>query len=166
MSYNRVHVRVKYILLVAHSAIEMIQFSRSTRHLFSLQLRMFLCRVIRRRLLLEFVRQRHRKSREDSTDVMRIVTGEGGTEKLCSQNGRINYCWNIAKCASKNGKMSLIAYVVHIILWGFLFLCDSCCDIGQIDRFSIIELFPLSSCQVIILIARMTFNCFSSCLMS
>ena len=35
-----------------------------------------------------------------------------------------------------------------------------CCDIGQIDRFSIIELFPLSSCQVIILIARMTFNCF------
>ena len=41
-----------------------------------------------------------------------------------------------------------------------------CCDIGQIDRFSIIELFPLSSCQVIILIARMTFNCFSSCLMS
>ena len=41
-----------------------------------------------------------------------------------------------------------------------------CCDIGQIDRFSIIELFPLSSCQVIKLIARMTFNCFSSCLMS
>ena len=41
-----------------------------------------------------------------------------------------------------------------------------CCDIGQIDRFSIIELFPLSSCQLIILIARMTFNCFSSCLMS
>ena len=41
-----------------------------------------------------------------------------------------------------------------------------CCDIGQIDRFSIIELFPLSSCQMIILIARMTFNCFSSCLMS
>ena len=41
-----------------------------------------------------------------------------------------------------------------------------CCDIGQIDRFSIIELFPLSSCQMIILIARMTFNCFSSRLMS
>ena len=41
-----------------------------------------------------------------------------------------------------------------------------CCDIGQIDRFSIIELFPLSSCQVIILITRMTFNCSSSCLMS
>ena len=41
-----------------------------------------------------------------------------------------------------------------------------CCDISQIDRFSIIELFPLSSCQMIILIARMTFNCFSSCLMS
>ena len=41
-----------------------------------------------------------------------------------------------------------------------------CCDIGQIDRFSIIELFPLSSCHVIILIARMTFNCFPSCLMS
>ena len=41
-----------------------------------------------------------------------------------------------------------------------------CCDIGQIDRFSIIELFPLSSCQVTILITRMTFNCFSSCLMS
>ena len=46
------------------------------------------------------------------------------------------------------------------------FVCYYCCDIGQIDRFSIIELFPLSSCQVIILIARMTFNCFSSCLMS
>ena len=41
-----------------------------------------------------------------------------------------------------------------------------CCDIGQIDIFSRIELFPLSSCQVIILIARMTFNCFSSCLMN
>ena len=41
-----------------------------------------------------------------------------------------------------------------------------CCDIGQIDRFSRIELFPLSSCQVIILIARTTFNCFPSCLMS
>ena len=41
-----------------------------------------------------------------------------------------------------------------------------CRDIGQIDRFSIIELFPLSSCQVIILIARMTFNCSTSCLMS
>ena len=41
-----------------------------------------------------------------------------------------------------------------------------CCDIGQIDRFSRIELFPLSSCHVIILIARMTFNCFPSCLMS
>ena len=44
--------------------------------------------------------------------------------------------------------------------------CICCCDIGQIDRFSIIELFPLSSCQVIILIARMTFNCSTSCLMS
>ena len=41
-----------------------------------------------------------------------------------------------------------------------------CCDIGQIDRLFIIELFPLSSCQVIILIARMTFNCSTSCLMS
>ena len=41
-----------------------------------------------------------------------------------------------------------------------------CCDIGQIDIFSGIELFPLSSCQVIILIARMTFNCSTSCLMS
>ena len=41
-----------------------------------------------------------------------------------------------------------------------------CCDIGQIDRFFIIELFPLSSCQVIILIARMTFHCSTSCLMS
>ena len=41
-----------------------------------------------------------------------------------------------------------------------------CCDIGQIDIFSRIELFPLSSCQVIILIARMTFHCSTSCLMS
>ena len=44
--------------------------------------------------------------------------------------------------------------------------CHNCCDIGQIDIFSRIELFPLSSCQVIILIARMTFNCSTSCLMS
>ena len=41
-----------------------------------------------------------------------------------------------------------------------------CCDIGQIDIFPRIELFPLSSCQVIILIARMTFNSSLSCLMS
>ena len=41
-----------------------------------------------------------------------------------------------------------------------------CCNIGQIDIFSRIELFPLLSCQVIILIARMTFNCSTSCLMS
>ena len=37
---------------------------------------------------------------------------------------------------------------------------------GQNDTIGKIELFPLSSCQVIILIAGMTFNCFSSCLMS
>ena len=43
---------------------------------------------------------------------------------------------------------------------------EVCCNIGQIDIFSRIELFPLSSCQVIILIARMTFNCSTSCLMS
>ena len=43
---------------------------------------------------------------------------------------------------------------------------ERCCDIGQIDIFSRIELFPLSSCQVIILIARMTFNCSTSCLMN
>ena len=49
-----------------------------------------------------------------------------------------------------------------------------CCDIGQTcigkrckdDIFPRIELFPLSSCQVIILIARMTFNCSTSYLMS
>ena len=41
-----------------------------------------------------------------------------------------------------------------------------CCNIGQIDIFSIIELFPLSSCHVIILIARMTFHCSTSYLMS
>ena len=34
----------------------------------------------------------------------------------------------------------------------------------QDDIFPRIELFPLSSCQVIILIARMTFNCSTSCL--
>ena len=37
---------------------------------------------------------------------------------------------------------------------------------GQNDTIGKIELNPLSSCKVIILIARMTFNCFSSCLMS
>ena len=36
----------------------------------------------------------------------------------------------------------------------------------QADILSRIELFPLSSCQVTILIARMTFNCSTSCLMS
>ena len=46
-----------------------------------------------------------------------------------------------------------------------------CCDIGQFRRcqddiFPRIELIPLSSCQVIILITIMSFNCFSSCLMS
>ena len=35
-----------------------------------------------------------------------------------------------------------------------------CCDMGQNDTIGKIELIPLSSCQVIILIARMTFNSF------
>ena len=48
----------------------------------------------------------------------------------------------------------------------FSFQKGRCCDMGQNDTISKIELNPLSSCQVIILIARMTFNCFSSCLMS
>ena len=42
----------------------------------------------------------------------------------------------------------------------------SCCDMDQNDTIGKIELNPLSSCQVIILIARMTFNCSFSCLMS
>ena len=58
------------------------------------------------------------------------------------------------KCREPN------SYMVEIPAIG------QCCDIGQVDIFSRIELFPLSSCQVIILIARMTFNCFPSCLMS
>ena len=37
---------------------------------------------------------------------------------------------------------------------------------SQNDTVGKIELNPLSSCQVIILIARMTFNCSTSCLMS
>ena len=37
---------------------------------------------------------------------------------------------------------------------------------GQNDTIGKIELNPLSSCQVIILIARMTFNCSTSCLMT
>ena len=37
---------------------------------------------------------------------------------------------------------------------------------GQNDTIGKIELNPLSSCQVIILIVRMTFNCSTSCLMS
>ena len=44
--------------------------------------------------------------------------------------------------------------------------CPSCCDMGQNDTIGKIELNPLSSCQVTILITRMTFNCSSSCLMS
>ena len=64
------------------------------------------------------------------------------------------------KCREPN------SYMVEIPATGQCFRRNSCCDIGQIDRFSIIELFPLSSCQVIILIARMTFNCSTSCLMS
>ena len=43
---------------------------------------------------------------------------------------------------------------------------SGCCDMGQNDTIGKIELNPLSSCQVIILIARMTFNCSTSCLMS
>ena len=43
---------------------------------------------------------------------------------------------------------------------------DFCCDMGQNDTIGKVELNPLSSCQVIILIARMTFNCSTSCLMS
>ena len=46
------------------------------------------------------------------------------------------------------------------------FTCNNCCDMGQNDTIGKIELFPLSSCQVIILIARMTFNSSLSCLMS
>ena len=52
--------------------------------------------------------------------------------------------------------------------WGLLRYRSKTC-IGkrcQDDIFPRIELFPLSSCQVIILIARMTFNCSASCLMS
>ena len=41
-----------------------------------------------------------------------------------------------------------------------------CCDMGQNDTIGKIELNPLSSRQVIILITRMTFNCSTSCLMS
>ena len=48
----------------------------------------------------------------------------------------------------------------------FYNLLGDCCDMGQNDTIGKIELIPLSSCQVIILIARMTFNSFSSCLMS
>ena len=51
--------------------------------------------------------------------------------------------------------------------WGCLsYLAPHCCDMGQNDTVGKIELNPLSSCQVIILIARMTFNCSTSCLMS
>ena len=42
----------------------------------------------------------------------------------------------------------------------------NCCDMGQNDTVGKIELNPLSSCQVMILIARMTFNYSTSCLMS
>ena len=48
----------------------------------------------------------------------------------------------------------------------FSFQKGRCCDMSQNDTIGKIELNPLSSCQMIILIARMTFNCFSSCLMS
>ena len=45
-------------------------------------------------------------------------------------------------------------------------MSERCCDMDQNDTIGKIELNPLSSCQVIILIARMTFNCSTSCLMS
>ena len=48
----------------------------------------------------------------------------------------------------------------------FSFQKGRCCDMGQNDTIDKIELNPLSSGQVIILIARMTFNCSTSCLMS
>ena len=70
----------------------------------------------------------------------------------------IRSMWTVPKKYVESGR--------HV-LWCNVAMCAGfCCDIGQIDRFSIIELFPLSSCQVIILIARMTFNCSTSCLMS
>ena len=51
--------------------------------------------------------------------------------------------------------------IIHINI-----IIETCCDMDQNDTIGKIELNPLSSCQVIILIARMTFNCSTSCLMS
>ena len=79
------------------------------------------------------------------------------------------------ECIFYNSTVRLVSRKLHRVPVGQLqtlqtFIHSSkkgrCCDIGQIDRLFIIELFPLSSCQVIILIARMTFNCSTSCLMS
>ena len=60
------------------------------------------------------------------------------------------------------------AWTTRVILrvQTFSFQKGRCCDMDQNDTIGKIELNPLSSCQVIILIARMTFNCSTSCLMS
>ena len=66
------------------------------------------------------------------------------------------------------GVPAYVSYLnVDIMAIPFVFFFyQRCCDMGQNDTVGKIELNPLSSCQVIILIARMTFNCSTSCLMS
>ena len=63
-----------------------------------------------------------------------------------------------------NNSQLFLKHILFSLL--HLWLLHFCCDMGQNDTIGKIELNPLSSCQVIILIARMTFNCSSSCLMS
>ena len=63
-------------------------------------------------------------------------------------------------------RVNLLISFAYLSVTAQYILNVMCCDMGQNDTIGKIELNPLSSCQVIILNARMTFNCSSSCLMS
>ena len=70
-------------------------------------------------------------------------------------------------CIDFFGSFHLYVCLCALLLSKYWLLCDSCCDMSQNDTIGRIKLLlSLSSCQVIILIARMTFNCSTSCLMS
>ena len=83
-------------------------------------------------------------------------------QNLNSEVSKEHFRTFIRKCPTRINLLWLPCPNLHC----FLRMCNvHCCDMGQNDTIGKIELNPLSSCQVIILIARMTFNCFSSCLM-
>ena len=115
---------------------------------------------------------------------------ERGVKLLTGRNTRCLLCSSTScLCSTWNGKVLWTGYHFIRLFWNQTFTwnqklshssniarqaakiscvrkCKECCDMGQNDTVGKIELNPLSSCQVMILIARMTFNCSTSCLMS